>query len=434
MRFLGIGEDGDLGDMYHRLALAGHEVRMYIESAEARGVYAGMVRHTTDWRAELPWIRSAGTEGIIVFESAARGIDQDQLRAGGFQVIGGSAFGDRLENDRPFGQQQLEGHGLRTARSHAFTNFDAAIEFMRKHPARYVFKSNGADVLRTRNYIGEMDSGADMVALLATHKVQWQGPARPDFVLMEHIKGVEVGVGAYFNGHRFLEPACLDWEHKRFFSGDLGELTGEMGTIVTYRGAETIFEKTLAHMTESLRASGYCGYINLNLMANDEGLWPIEFTSRFGYPGYAICEALHEEGWASIFVKLLGGTETRIETRSGYAAGVVLTVPPFPYRYGYDSLSKGLPLSFRETMTDDDRAALHLAEVAVDDGQLVTSGAIGYVGVATGVGATVVKARERAYALARKVVVPNLRYRTDIGDRVTNHDLSALVALGYLPP
>ena len=434
MRFLGIGEDGDLGDMYHRLALAGHEVRMYIESAGARGVYAGMVPHTTDWRAELPWIRSAGTEGIIVFESAARGIDQDRLRAEGFQVIGGSAFGDRLENDRPFGQQQLEGHGLRTARSHAFTNFDAAIDFMRKRPARYVFKSNGADVLRTRNYIGEMDSGADMVALLSTHKVQWQGPTPPDFVLMEHIKGVEVGVGAYFNGHRFLEPACLDWEHKRFFSGDLGELTGEMGTIVTYRGAETIFAKTLAHMTESLRASGYCGYINLNLMANDEGLWPIEFTSRFGYPGYAICEALHEEGWASIFVKLLGGTETRIETRSGYAAGVVLTVPPFPYRYGYDSLSKGLPLSFRETMTDDDRAALHLAEVALDDGQLVTSGAIGYVGVATGVGATVVKARERAYALARKVVVPNLRYRTDIGDRVTNHDLSALVALGYLPP
>ena len=434
MRFLGIGEDGDLGDMYHRLELAGHEVRMYIESAGARDVYAGMVRHTADWRAELPWIRSAGTDGIIVFESAARGIDQDRLRAGGFQVIGGSAFGDRLENDRLFGQQQLEGHGLRTARSHAFTNFDAAIEFMRKHPARYVFKSNGADVLRTRNYIGEMDSGADMIALLSTHKIQWRGPARPDFVLMEHIKGVEVGVGAYFNGHRFLEPACLDWEHKRFFSGDLGELTGEMGTIVTYRGAETIFAKTLAHMTESLRASGYCGYINLNLMANDEGLWPIEFTSRFGYPGYAICEALHEEGWASIFVKLLGGMDTRIDTRSGYAAGVVLTVPPFPYRYGYDSLSKGLPLSFRETMTDDDRAALHLAEVAVHDGQLVTSGAIGYVGVATGIGATVMRARESAYALARKVVVPNLRYRTDIGDRVTSHDLSALVALGYLPP
>ena len=227
-------------------------------------------------------------------------------------------------------------------------------------------------------------------------------------------------------------PACLDWEHKRLFPGDLGELTGEMGTIVTYRGAERIFDATLARMVDRLRESGYCGYINLNLIANEQGLWPLEFTSRFGYPGYAICEALHNEPWDAIFRKMLRGESLELQTAAGFAAGVVLTVPPFPYSHGYAELSKGAPISFRASLTQADRDCLHLAEVALRDAQLVTSGATGYVGVATGTGNSVEQARDSAYELARKVVVPNLRYRVDIGERVARHDLSRLQTLGYL--
>ncbi len=432
MRFLGIGEYCSLGDMYHRLQKEGHEVRVYIETPEARDIYGGMLHQTPHWYLELDWVRAAGKNGVILFESATKGEIQDRLRRDGYQVIGGSTFGDRLEGDRAFGQEILRSIGLKTARSVCYTDFAAAIDFVRTAPARYVYKINGADSLRTCNYVGEMDDGTDIIALLSLQQAQWRQTERPDFVLMEHIDGIEVGVGAYFNGEFFLQPACLDWEHKKFFPGDLGELTDEMGTVVTYRGAERIFDLTLRRMESVLRAHGYCGYINLNLIANEHGLWPLEFTSRFGYPGFAICEALHAEAWDDIFRRMLRRDSTEFQTRAGFAAGVVLTVPPYPHVHGYDVLSKGVPVSFRGELTTAESKNLHFAEVAWRHDRMVSSGMTGYIGVATGIGATVEQACDQARALARKVVVPNLRYRNDIGRRVIERDLAGLKALGFV--
>jgi phosphoribosylamine---glycine ligase len=432
MRFLGIGEYCDLGDMYFRLAKAGHEVRVYIESNDSHDIFGGMIHRVDDWLLELPWIKAAGQQGVILFESALKGEIQDELRRDGYQVIGGSSYGDRLESDRAFGQKTLRDLGLRTAQSHRFTDFDTAIAFVQASPARYVFKNNGADTERTCNYVGDMDDGADIIALLCLRRTQQESATPPDFVLMDHIAGVEVGVGAYFNGERFLSPACMDWEHKRFFPDDLGELTGEMGTIVTYRGAEKIFAATLALMADKLHGGGYCGYINLNLIANERGLWPLEFTSRFGYPGYAICEALHLERWDTIFAKLLQRTASDISTRAGYAAGIVLTLPPFPYSYGYAELSKGTPLQFRSGMTDRQWENLHFCEVESKHGQLVASGTTGCIAVATAAASSIDAARTQAQALAKQVVVPNLRYRKDIGQKLIDHDFSTLRDLGYI--
>ena len=418
--------------MYYRLGKAGHQVQVYIDTPQARDVFGGMINLVDDWRKALPWIREAGTEGIIIFESAGMGEIQDELRADGYQVIGGSAYGDRLEIDREFGQDAFRKMGLQTAASHSFTSYELAIAFIETHPARYVFKANGAAALRTRNYVGELDNGADVLALLKLHQKQWKSATPPDFVLMEHISGIEVGVGAYFNGEAFLLPACLDWEHKRLFPGSQGELTGEMGTVVTFRGAERIFDLTLARLQDALRQSGYCGYININLIANEDGLWPLEFTSRFGYPGFAICESLQLDSWPDIFTGLLNRQGRVLATREGFATGVVLTVPPFPYTHGYEELSKGAPVLFRDSMTPEDLEHLHMAEVATIGNQLVASGMTGYIAVANGIGDSVEESCTRAYALAGKVIAPNIRYRNDIGDRVINGDLAGLKALGYI--
>ena len=433
MRFLGIGEYCDLGAMYIRLIEAGHQVKVYVENSDYHDVYAGMLNFTQDWRGELEWINDAGHDGIILFESAIKGKIQDALRQEGYQVIGGSAFGDMLESSREYGQQIMREMGMSIAKTFKFTDYDTAIGFIRTTKKRYVYKSNGADSERTRNYVGKAEDGADLIAILSHYKSQQVGKtAIADFVLMEYISGIEVGVGAYFNGEYFLQPACLDWEHKHFFTGDLGELTGEMGTIVTYLGAEIIFKRTLLQLETKLKESGYCGYINLNMIANAEGLWPLEFTSRFGYPGYSICAALHQDSWETIFQNMLQKSPLYFATSAGFSAGVVLNVPPFPYRYGYEILSKGLPVLFKPSLTETDQKNLHFNEVAKVNNQLVTSGMIGNIATAVGTGISIAAARQQAYELADKVILPNMRYRKDIGTNLIAGDLQQLIDWGYL--
>ena len=447
MKFLGIGEYCDLGAMYLRLVEAGHEVKVYVENADYHDVYAGMLSFTPDWRSELAWIRQAGQEGVILFESATKGAIQDALRLEGYQVIGGSAFGDRLEGEREYGQQMMQEMGMSIAKTFQFNDYESAITFIHSTNKRYVYKNNGADFERTRNYVGMVEDGSDLIALLMHYQTQshqnkgYQSQEDQnqvaksiviDFVLMEYISGIEIGVGAYFNGEHFLQPACLDWEYKHFFPGNLGELTGEMGTVVTYQGAEIIFGRTLQHLESRLKESGYCGYINLNMIANAQGLWPLEFTSRFGYPGYVICAALQQNSWDILFRRMLKKSSVYITTKTGFSVGVVLNVPPFPYCHGYDLLSKGLPILFKPSFTEADRQHLYLSEAAKIDDYVVTSGMTGNVATAVGCGETIEDARRRAYDLAEKVILPNIRYRQDIGNNLIAGDLQQLIKWGYI--
>src|SRR5688572_9023015 len=418
--------------MYLRLIARGHAVRVFMSDVASQGIMDGMLPFTSDWREELDWIRAAGDDGLILFENVSEGKAQDELRAAGYNVIGGSALGDRLETDRAYGQEILRQANIGTIPTHEFTDFDSAERFVRAAPRKYVLKLNGTGWQSNTTYLGEMESGADMLTVLDMTKRRWPRDHDVSFVLMDRVSGVEVGVGSFFNGRQFLKPANLDWEHKRFFPGDIGELTGEMGTVVTYRGAERIFEATLIRLETLLRESGYCGYINLNTIVNDRGVWPLEFTCRFGYPGFAILDSLHDEDWSSVFSTMLRRDRTSIRTRDGFSVGVVLTVPPFPYPDGYADLGKGMPISFRDTITDVDRGSLHYGEVSLQDGQLVTAGMVGYVMVVTGVGNSVEAARREAYERVSKVVIPNMRYRNDIGSDSLLNDFAELRRLGWL--
>jgi phosphoribosylamine---glycine ligase len=433
MRFLGIGDCCELADVYVRLAAEGHEVRVSISEPMCHGTLAGLVSRSDDWNADLLWIREAGCDGIILFENVAheRGRKQDELRRQGFQVIGGSSFGDRLENDRKYAQSVLSTIGLPVSPMYEFDTLAEATAFVEAHPGRYVLKFSGDEFGACDNYIGRMRDGRDVVAVLAA-KFRQSETKRMSFVLMTYVDGIEMGVGAYFDGERFLAPACLDWEHKKFCAGDLGELTGEMGTVVTYERTGVFFRQTLAHMAPLLKQHGYCGYINLNTMVNPRGIWPLEFTCRFGYPGYAILDPLQRTPWSTLFKGMVSRNGRDLCTSPGFAVGVVMTTRPFPYLRKFVPEPVGLPILFDGDITERDRKNIHFGEIGLEGAHLVTAGYQGWTMVVTGTGSTIAEAQADAYQLAQRVVIPNVRYRNDIGAKLIAADFAKVESLRLL--
>ena len=434
MRFLGVGDYCDLASLYLRLAAEGHEVKVSIAEPMCRSTLAGMIDRVDDWREHLNWIREVGRDGVILFENVGgqSGAYQDRLRSDGYQVIGGSAFGDRLENERGFAQTVMKSLGLQVAPVYEFETVADAASFLKERPGRYVLKFNGGEEFGAAdNYVGRFPDGRDVLALIKA-KFSQLGRDRIAFVLMEFIAGVEMGVGAYFDGGKFLMPACLDWEHKRFFPGDIGELTGEMGTVVTYDGSRKFFDMTLGRAASILKDNKYCGYINLNTIVNESGIWPLEFTCRFGYPGYSILEPLQKTSWASLFKKMLSGLDHTFEAQPGFCLGIVLTTRPFPYVRTQVLEPVGLPIMFEGSLSKVDEANLHFCEVGMIDDQLVTAGYHGWTMVATGSGNTISEAQRNAYELADRVVIPNMRFRNDIGVKLAESEYAFLKSLALI--
>ena len=177
-----------------------------------------------------------------------------------------------------------------------------------------------------------------------------------------------------------------------------------------------------------LREAGHVGYVNVNTLINEAGVWPLEFTCRFGYPGFAVLEPHQALGWGELFRRMIARTGGRFETQPGFSLCVVLSTPPFPWSRKELDCAVGLPVVTGTVEQDH----LHWGEVGLANGKIVTSGLYGWTAVVTATANTVRDAQRAAYDRAREVQCANLRYRLDIGDKLIAGDLDRLRDWGWI--
>lgn len=423
-KFLFVSLSGLVGDIAWQVTKEGHEVRYFIEAEKERDIADGFVAKSTDWEKDIDWA------DVIVFDDTlGQGAKAKKLRDAGKLVVGGTQYSDNLEDDRSFGQEELKKAGVSIIPYREFDNFDSAIDYVKTNPDRYVIKPSGeAQNVKRRLFVGEEEDGLDVIRMLEAYKKAFSKEIKI-FQLQKRVTGVEVAVGAFFNGREFITPININFEHKKLFPGNIGPPTGEMGTSMFWSGPNKLFNLTLKKMEARLAEEKYVGYIDVNCIANNNGIYPLEFTSRFGYPTISIQQEGMLTPIGQFLYELAAGNNPKLKVKSGFQIGVRIVMPPFPFddEATFESFSKNAVIVFKKPASEE----VHIEDVKMHNGEWLVAGTSGVVLIVVGLGQTMRQAQAHAYSKIKNILIPNMYYRTDIGDRWTE-DSDKLHNWGYL--
>jgi phosphoribosylamine---glycine ligase len=352
---------------------------------------------------------------LILFDLTGKPkLAEEAIEATQGKVIGDGNFNSEIEDDRLIGIQIMEDCGINVPPYDAFDDINEARRFIRKTNRRYVFKPNGGQDQDTAStYVSE--SSDDLLKYLDKLSTTSKGV---EFILQEVVQGTEVSTEAWFNGEDFfLINSTL--EEKKFMNDGHGPNTGCSGNLVWVydeMNPPLIFREGLGLMKDFLKEYKYKGMIDLNTIVSDREIYGLEWTPRFGYDATATLFNLISSNIGDFLLAIAEGRSPTYEIGNGFAAGVRLSIPPYPSEIR-GKHPENVPITGIDP--DDCLNNCYLYDVGLgEDDELTTMGVNGLIGVVIESGSTIEVAFGKVNERIKKIKIPNLQYRTDIEKRV----------------
>lgn len=416
-----------------RCEALGHEVRVFMGPCKDGSRYPvgdGLLAKVPEWQGSMRW-----ADLIITSDNVKYLKEMESYRRAGYPIFGPNMEVTDWELERGTGQDIFEDHGIKCLPSTIFKTYDEAIAFLNNSPdCRYVSKPTG-DADKALSYVSK--SSQDMMFMLNYWKKKTT--KKVPFLFQEFTPGIEMAVGGWVGRDGFLSHFLENFEFKKLMNDEVGVNTGEMGTAMKYVTAEeSLLARTvLLPLEAALIRSGYTGYIDVAVIIDKKGNpWPLEFTSRPGWPLFQIQQALHPDP-CQWMLDALNGKDT-FKPFDDIAIGVVVTMPDFPYSHMTRKEVTGFPVW---GITTKNRFNVHPCEMMLGEAPVLENGKIrtkqmmvtagDYVLVVTGTEPTISEAKDSAYDVLRQLEIPNSPiYRTDIGCRLEKQ-IPELQSLGY---
>jgi phosphoribosylamine--glycine ligase len=376
----------------------------------------------------------------------------DRFRQANLPILGPDRKAARLETSKVWAKSFIEKYGIRTARSHTFSEYSAAVHYAENHFKVDHFKLDRfkADQPKQRPagffskppsppaYIPPLVIKADGLAagkgvvaasglaeaeeaLNSFMKDGSLGEAGKTVLLEEFIDGKEVSVLAAVSVRPGKKGAILPFiaarDHKRRFDGGKGPNTGGMGAIApvpdfSAAAAADFSARILKPTLRGLEQEGmdYRGFIFFGLMVKDDRCYLLEYNARLGDPESQAVLPLMETDMTDLCAAILNGSldAFSLTWKSGAVCAPVAVAGGYPGSY-----RKGDLILIDEARLAQSGGRIFFAGAsATGDGPLLTSG--GRVLAASAWGADPETARANAYAAMDSVTFPGMGCRRDI--------------------
>ena len=330
----------------------------------------------------------------------------DCFKAAGLRIFGPTKAAARIESSKEFAKELMAKYDIPTAGFRAFTEYEAAREYVAGRPFPAVLKYDGLAAGKGVVIAQTMEEAdAALKDMLLDDKF-----GEGKVVVEDYLEGPEFSFMCFVSGHR-VWPMVLAQDHKRAWDGDKGPNTGGMGAysplpFITAEDERYALERILQPVADAMVAEGcpFEGVLYGGLMKTAQGIKVIEFNARFGDPETEVVLPRLKSDIVDIFCAVAEGRDTRLEWHDFAALGIVLASKGYPGSY-----EKGHEITGLENV---EGTVYHMGTKA-DGDRIVTAG--GRVLFVVGRGATLAEAREAALRDVARIGCDNLFHRTDIG-------------------
>ena len=128
-------------------------------------------------------------------------------------------------------------------------------------------------------------------------------------------------------------------------------------------------------------------------------------------------------------LELAQGSLKEFKFKKGFQIGVRILVPPYPFNdpQTFEAYSKNGVILFKKPNLD----GVHIGDVKLLDQEWLVAGNSGVALIVVGTGQTMKQAQAQVYHRIANIMIQNMYYRTDIGDR-WYEDSDRLHTWGYL--